>query len=501
MDHIQSQQGSRLPARRGYRLCALAAVLMCTAAVAAEPEAEAETAPDSADRAKVMGRRPDERRPDQQFTTELFGRPLTLGGQYELTHQWRENFDLDPDVARNRSRLDQELKAELLYRPSDRVTVFLQAVGVSEIDTHRSSGDRTGDGGLERGQTWVYVDRLFDSPVALQAGRIGLVEPRTWWWDDDVDAVRLHLGEGNWGMETGVGRELGRVSTNDRHIDPVFQGIDRWFGRAAYAWRRRHNLEGYWMVARDRSGHPAVGTVIEDTRDDPVDGNLNWLGLRAQGDERFDDGQRLGYWFDAGWLRGRETRTQSTRDDFQRSIDGVTSESAHSDAVDVGAMWTFAAPWKPTVTLAYARGSGDDNAADGVDHAFHQTGLQENKGRYRGVNRFRYYGELFRPELSNLSIATAAFGVRFRERSSLEVVFHDYRQVRANASLADSRLDAVPNGIDRDLGRELDLVLGIREWQRVELAAQAGMFRAGNAFGPRQGERAYYLEASVTFVF
>jgi len=491
------------------RAVALAAALLLhfVAAVAQPADAPEDAAPalpqaQPAEASGRLARRPDERRPAVQFSTTLFGRPLTLGGQYEITHQNRLNFDLDSSVDRDRGRLDQELKAEAFYRATGDVSLFLQLVGLSEIDTHRSTGDRTSTKALERGQMWLYADRVLADPLALQAGRIALIEPRTWWWDENLDAVRLYAGRSNWLVETGLARELGRKSTEESHIDPEQEGVARWFGRAAYEWRRRHALEAYWLHSRDGSPQPAPGTVLAEDEADPSDARLSWFGLRATGDQRLGAAQRIGYWLDGAWVSGRETVT-----DFrdagtdQVSVTRLSDQSVRGQAVDAGIMWTLPGAWRPTLTAAYARGSGDGDSRDGVDHAYRQTGLHENKARYRGVNRFRYYGELLRPDLSNLEIRTVAFGFRFLPRSSLEIVLHDYRQIHPSRSAPSDRLDASPRGVDRSLGRELDFILGVREWERIELAARFARFRAGSAFGERSGEHATLLELTVTLVF
>lgn len=56
-----------------------------------------------------------------------------------------------------------------------------------------------------------------------------------------------------------------------------------------------------------------------------------------------------------------------------------------------------------------------------------QTGLQDNNGEFFGVDCFRYYGELLRPELSKLQITTLALGFRMLTNSSIEFVYHTDR--------------------------------------------------------------------------
>ena len=66
-----------------------------------------------------------------------------------------------------------------------------------------------------------------------------------------------------------------------------------------------------------------------------------------------------------------------------------------------------------------------------MDHAFRQTGIQDNNDKFGGVTSFKYYGELLEPELSNLHILTAGIGRRFGRRMSLDLIYHNYRQDEA----------------------------------------------------------------------
>lgn len=46
---------------------------------------------------------------------------------------------------------------------------------------------------MERDQAWVFLDRILGSSFGLQLGRQNFKETREWWWDDDLDAVRLYF--------------------------------------------------------------------------------------------------------------------------------------------------------------------------------------------------------------------------------------------------------------------------------------------------------------------
>lgn len=474
-------------------------------AVAADeprPESSADNEPAAPRGGTGLARRPDERRRAEGIRAEVFGQSVQFSGEYELTHQTRQNFDLDRDRARDRARLDQELQLEAAFSPTPNSTVFLQVEGVSEIDTWQQGASERSFGELKRGQTWIFVTEPAGLPFDVQAGRIGLVEPRSWWWDEDLDAVRIFIGNRDWLVETGIGQRLMPVSTEEKGVDPEAERLARWFGRAAWTWRKRHNLELFWLLARDRSGRPAIGRVMNERNADESDADLDWFGVRAVGEERTKSGHRFGYWADLARVHGTERLTDFDDVDSKHVVvDGHQRQRVAGSAVDVGVRWSLPGKARPTAWLGWASGSGDGDADDGVDNAFRQTGLQENKGRFGGVKRFHYYGELFRPELSNLAIGSLGFSMRFLKNSSVDLVLHNYRQRHASRRLADSRLDRNPTGNNRDLGRELDLVLAFRESEQFEFVTSLGAFRAGSAFGPQRGEMAYYIELGMTINF
>ncbi len=137
----------------------------------------------------------------------------------------------------------------------------------------------------------------------------------------------------------------------------------------------------------------------------------------------------------------------------------------------------------------------------GADTAFRQTGLEDNNSRFSGVDRFRYYGELLRPELTNLHILTAAVGVPVWESSSVEVLYHYYHQDEPAPVLRNANLDADPLGRHRGIGHEADLVIGIEEWEHWEIELIGGVFLAGDAFGRRANETALLTLLKVNFNF
>jgi len=167
-------------------------------------------------------------------------------------------------------------------------------------------------------------------------------------------------------------------------------------------------------------------------------------------------------------------------------------------AVDTGMSYIFRTVGKPTITGGIAYASGDKNSDD-QSGAFHQTGLQKNNARLGGVTSFRYYGEVMDPELSNRVITTLGIDIRPIRNLSLDVVFHTYRQDQASTDLGDTRIKSSPDGKSKDLGKELDLIVGYRlkSWANMELVL--GQFNPGNAFKHQDSARLAQFQVRMSF--
>ena len=165
---------------------------------------------------------------------------------------------------------------------------------------------------------------------------------------------------------------------------------------------------------------------------------------------------------------------------------------------DLGTTWTPGALDPFALTLGYALGSGD-TSPEGTDQTFRQTGFQDNNGKFDGVTSFRYYGELMDPELANLAISTVGLGIRLALRTSLDLVYHQYRQDEPFPRLINAELDRRPDGIHRDLGWEIDLILGSRNWTSWDFEVVAAYFAPGDAFPDAESATLGKLQARYRF--
>ena len=495
-----------LPPRHRAPVLTLALALALTAASAGPASAQAQTqipadgdTPATGQAPGTEVRRVDDRRPAAPTTVQLWGRPVTLTGSWEVNLERRRNFDLNLARARDRRVRDHEVKLEAGTGLAPDLKAFMQIVGLHETRHTQGTSGAERRHAFERGEMWLQWDGLGGGNWSLQAGRVPVVERRAWWWDDDLDGLRLRYSQGPWRLDAGLGRTLARVSSSDSGIDPAEQGIWRSWGQASWRWAPRHALDAFWLFHQDRSGLPALGTTFgEDGAPDPDDLRAGWLGLRASGEWRRTEGGRWAYWADLALLRGRETSL------LPGPVAGPAGAAARrrvrGQAFDIGSTYTFKLPLRPSLTLALARGSGGERSAT-RDSNFRQTGLHENKARIAGVKRLRRYGELLQPDLSNLAVTTLGTGLRVLDNSSIELVLHRYRQVVAASTIAGARVSQAPLGLNRDLGREWNLLFAVREWQALEFTLALARFEPGAAFPGDRRDRATSIELGVGLNF
>lgn len=450
-------------------------------------------------RVESLTRRQDARRPEHPFTVELLGRPLRVTGEYDATLRDRRNYRLDDRTNPNiRDDVVQELQLELFWKYSDNAYVFVEGKAFHEDEFRRTRGTGESSAYLQRGLTWLFLDGFARNRVGLQLGRQNVREFREWWWDADLDAARLYFDEGPVHAEMGVAKDSARLASRDAGILPEKKGLYRGLASVSWMWASRETLEAFALRQQDVSNATPRGTPVDETHQDPSDANLTWFGVRALGQRSLDSHGTIRYWLDAAWVRGSETIVDFSSAGVART---AVDHRVSGSALDVGLSWQTPWPGKVSFTAGFARGSGDRDGNDNIDSGFRQTGLQKNKGRFFGVNRFRYYGEVTRPELANINITTLAAGVPFFEASSAELVYHRYWQGVAATTMRDIRIDADLDGRHRDIGEEWNLVLGFRDLRQVDVILTAGLFRAGNAYGPFAGKTARLLAGEVVIFF
>lgn len=395
---------------------------------------------------------------DEQSVAPIRIGNVSIGGQVRFEHERFRNRDLD----------DRAPDAEDRARPNVEVEVSMPVGEYSELYTKMNferpmfTGTRPGQAGradFNVREAFFYWGNFLHPSLALQIGRQRFRDRREWLYDDQLDAVRLHFfPRSDLKFEFSAAKGL---------VGPTGSRSDQYhfIAHSLYRLPGRRHIGGYVMKRND----------LTSRDEDPV-----WYGVSSRGPVWRD----LSYWGELSRMKGRRG-----------------ANLLRGYAWDTGGAWRFRLPLQPAVSAGYAFGSGDSNLDDGHDGNFRQTGLNDNSGRFDGIKRFRYYGILTEPDLTNLRIATLNVGVRRASDWSLDVAFHTYRQaVPARRFSGDIELQIRPSGRDARLGKEIDAVLAIRKIPRMDMNFYTGVFFPGPAF--RGGAaRAFLFRQEFKFYF
>lgn len=396
---------------------------------------------------------------------------LTYGAKFTFDVDYERNFDLDSSEKDNLGKVKPQVEIAMAYRPGENLFGFLNLEFSREL-AWEDQGEKENrdtkfivDEAYLRLNDIVEVDDVFED-VALQFGRQKIDDDREWLLDEELDAVRLFFESFDVDVELSVSqdhlfrRDLLEVNDNDR--------INNFIALAEY-----EVIEDWGPIKEINVGGYAV---YRDNRTDNDD--LLFAGLRSTGEIG-----GLEYWADVAHVRGN---------------DG--SDAIRGYGFDVGAVYTFDQPFDPNVVFGFAFGSGDSNPDDSTDRNFRQTDLQGNSDKLGGVVSHKYYGEVFDPELSNMSIVTAGIGFRPTRHSSINLVYHHYRLVELSDEVRDAGVEEDLEGEHRELGSEVDLVFGYRDASGVEAELIVGYFMPGDAYD-EDADDALLVKVELSYEF
>lgn len=358
------------------------------------------------------------------------------------------NRDLDSKKDDSLLVLDPNLTVEILYKATDYFEIFteIEAARKFTLDHGNDIDSPSHDEELNLKQLYFDLeDQPFDK-IRLRLGRQEFEDEREWLYDQELDGLRLFYEQDKWSAELSASR-LALAKENLLKNDDYDEHLNFYMAYGSYQPNTRHEFNAY--------------TILIDERAKSADEQV-LLGLRSRGTLA----NALDYWAELATVRGQD--------------EGV---DLRGYGLDLGATYRFATAFSPSLSLGYAFGSGDSSPEDSRDRSFRQTGIHDNTGSFNGVEDFQLYGEVLDPELSNIHIFTAGLGMRPTEKSSLDLVYHHYRQDEATeGKLRNAWIREETLGESRDLGQGLDIILGYREVRNLQLYASYGLFFPGEAF-------------------
>lgn len=387
---------------------------------------------------------------------------LSIGARLEMEYQLEKDFDLDTRKRDDLEILDNSISLTFLYTPTKRITAFANIESSwQNIDDERHRKD---SGVRSKFLQGYVLYKLWDG-FKISIGRQRIKDKREWVYDERLDAIRLTYRFKNFSFD---------LSASEKKDNGLYDSLDRD--------ERINNFVLYGRYSPIKNIRIAAYGFVRDGRSIKRKENPIFYGLQSTGEVL--DG--LNYWLSFGHVRGRSS-----------------SDKLRGFGFDSGFTYEFDLPLKPSIVLGYAFGSGDDNPSDNVDRSYRQTGLQDNNAKFNGFTRVKYYGELLDPELSNLAITTAGFGIKPFRKTSIELIHHYYRQHKRSDELRDAEIDEDPDGLNKILGQEIDLVAAYKYKSKktsIKTSLVLGYFMPGQAF-PREADNALFTEFKIQFDF
>ncbi|MFD1159570.1 alginate export family protein [Roseovarius aestuarii] len=361
---------------------------------------------------------------------------ISIGAAAEVSAQRSEN--LNPQLAADEDEIEIDLG--MLHDNGGAVTSYLEFSLSSDILHNNRLNAR--DLIFDVNEAYISF-RSNDGNQTLTLGRWSVTDDREWLFDQELDGIHFFRRGEKFAVELFYARER---LFNQEFLSSEGDDEPDYFYARAYARLTENNVGSLYSLFQ-------MGR-------DPGDPDLLWLGASLAGTATND----ITYWAEFAHVRGTEAN---------RKVRGY--------GFDVGLTKTFDQfRFNPRVTAGIAFGSGDTRR--GTDTAFRQTGLQGNSGQFGGQTSFAYYGEVFDPELSNLTILTIGAGFDWLEDSSLDVMYHTYFQHKGSARIRDSALGQRPSGRSRRLGQEIDVIVAIREFESFDIDVFGGVYFPGSAF-------------------
>ncbi|MDJ0832836.1 MAG: alginate export family protein [Gammaproteobacteria bacterium] len=431
----------------------------------------------------------------------VFARPtaaadLAVDFTFDLEHSALDGMSLGDDPGIDRQiESATELEVTLEYPFTNQLFAFLTVSLIDENESIETTGPDQQASGIERNEMGVAYLFGDDIDATVKLGRAEFNSESEWWvwWDESLDAISVEASYAGFETLLAIAEEQARASTADDFIDPEINDLRRILFSLAWEFSPRHSLMLYYLDQTDNSASYMLGEMVDERKIDEADADVAWTGLSYLGEFTID---KVGAWQIE--LHGARVSGRETLYEFDDPVLGQAEVTERENYRISGSARAGLLQWQPSFTpgfgllLGSARDSGDRDLDDLRDRSFRFNGLQGDG---------EAYGELFRPELSNLEVDLLGLDWQINPDSKLTLVNYRYRQRHAADEMRDTALEIDPSGNSKQLGQETDLVLTLQGSHGMEWIITLAEFKAGNAYGgnPRETVNYFKIEFDVEF--
>ena len=93
--------------------------------------------------------------------------------------------------------------------------------------------------------------------------------------------------------------------------------------------------------------------------------------------------------------------------------------------------------------------------------------------------------------------------MEWRATDEIEIALYrfEYRQDEISDEIRETSVDIDPDGVNRDLGRETDLIVTLTPREGLEIILLVAEFDPGKAYGALSGERTSFINLELAYEF
>jgi alginate production protein len=447
---------------------------------------------------------------------------------YKIDTSIRSQFVVEDNLSLDNNKdgssaLITEGQIRTTYEPIEDLRLHTQIRAVSSIGNARSNDDdyeeTDNENFVEVRQAWFEKKNLMGhAPLSLKAGRQRFREERGNWWNRDLDAVKISYNSSLTSGFLAMGQNLSKYrlgSNNDLEKDEKERL--RFLGEASHQISKDHALQARFLYEYDHSNTPIVGQLFNVKDRDDTDYNILWSGLRATGYLSplvNHNIKKIKYIADIATAIGTEeiVLSQSTATSNIRSFSAVNERDVLGWAFDGRLEAYLDLPYDPIFIFGYTYASGDDGS--GTNNAFRQAGLESNTSLYpenRVATSLRQYGEVLRPELSNIHILNMGVNFPIWDKGDLNLHYYSYWRDNNKTGLLSNGIDQNLIGNDHHIGQAFDistnyslddlLQKSFNTIRKANLRLKLGSFYSGQAYGSNKNELAFKGTAEIKVKF
>ncbi len=388
---------------------------------------------------------------DWQPVGQTFLHPsLSIGGRISGRLTSENERDLNVDVEDELVESNLHARTHVRWTPNPWFSAYAEVrwTGSRGLDNPSSIPD-VDRSEYQSGPTNVLV-RTRRWPLSARLGRIDVEDEREWFHDQNLDGIRVR-----WTGRV-LGLDVGRYRTD---ITPTDRSDDELYSIASIE------------LSMTDVVRPSIHVITRRDRRAPGD-ERTWTGISAP----LSLGDHVEAWGHGAVARG----------DYR-------GKSVRSWASDGTLLLRVKRPLRVSIYGGYAFATGDADRGDGIDREYRDTDLADYSDAMDGLKSFRYYGEFSEPELSNVRIWTAGAGTYLFSWLSLDAVLHGYRQDEFRDRFR-SEIPIRPTGDDKELGREVNVIAGIRDVGPIDVKMVWSSFDPGRAFETRDRSSAFEVQ-------